>query len=68
MKGAGKMTRLLALDGIQDPGNLGTLVRTALALGGVGAHSTHAFRFQADTRGLNRVQKKKNSLPLKQPR
>ena len=26
-------TRLLALDGIQDPGNLGTLVRTALALG-----------------------------------
>ena len=33
LKGAGKMTRLLALDGIQDPGNLGTLVRTALALG-----------------------------------
>ena len=26
-------TRVLALDGIQDPGNLGTLVRTALALG-----------------------------------
>lgn len=26
-------TRLLALDGIQDPGNLGTLTRTALALG-----------------------------------
>lgn len=33
LKRAGKMTRLLALDGIQDPGNLGTLVRTALALG-----------------------------------
>lgn len=46
LKGAGKMTRLLALDGIQDPGNLGTLVRTALALGGVGAHSTHAFAFK----------------------
>jgi len=30
---AGRITRLLALDGIQDPGNLGTLVRTALALG-----------------------------------
>ena len=30
---AGLITRLLALDGIQDPGNLGTLVRTALALG-----------------------------------
>lgn len=26
-------TRILALDGIQDPGNLGTLTRTALALG-----------------------------------
>ena len=33
LKRAGKVTRLLALDGIQDPGNLGTLVRTALALG-----------------------------------
>ena len=26
-------TRTLVLDGIQDPGNLGTLLRTALALG-----------------------------------
>ena len=33
LEGAGRITRLLALDGIQDPGNLGTLVRTALALG-----------------------------------
>ena len=31
--GTTDVTRLLALDGIQDPGNLGTLVRTALALG-----------------------------------
>lgn len=30
---ASTATRLLALDGIQDPGNLGTLTRTALALG-----------------------------------
>jgi TrmH family RNA methyltransferase len=28
-----KCTRLLALDGVSDPGNLGTLLRTALALG-----------------------------------
>ena len=33
LQGAGRIARLLALDGIQDPGNLGTLVRTALALG-----------------------------------
>ena len=32
--GERKLLRLLALDGIQDPGNLGTLVRTALALVG----------------------------------
>ena len=30
---ASTATRVLALDGIQDPGNLGTLTRTALALG-----------------------------------
>lgn len=30
---ASTATRILALDGIQDPGNLGTLTRTALALG-----------------------------------
>ncbi|KAK9810414.1 hypothetical protein WJX72_010321 [[Myrmecia] bisecta] len=29
----GILERLLALDGLQDPGNLGTLLRTALALG-----------------------------------
>lgn len=29
--------RLLVLDGVQDPGNLGTLLRTALALGWQGA-------------------------------
>lgn len=28
-----KMLRILALDGVSDPGNLGTLMRTALALG-----------------------------------
>ena len=28
-----QLTRLLVLDGVQDPGNLGTLLRTALALG-----------------------------------
>lgn len=33
LQGAGRIARLLALDGIQDPGNLGTLVRAALALG-----------------------------------
>lgn len=32
-----KKTHLIALDGIQDPGNLGTLLRTALALGWNGA-------------------------------
>ena len=30
---AGPLTRLLALDGVRDPGNLGTLLRTALAFG-----------------------------------
>lgn len=29
----GQLSRVLVLDGIQDPGNLGTLLRTALALG-----------------------------------
>ncbi|EFN55529.1 hypothetical protein CHLNCDRAFT_133965 [Chlorella variabilis] len=29
----GQLRRVLALDGVQDPGNLGTLLRTALALG-----------------------------------
>ncbi len=29
----GTLRRLLVLDGVQDPGNLGTLLRTALALG-----------------------------------
>ncbi|KAL4423968.1 hypothetical protein ABPG75_001269 [Micractinium tetrahymenae] len=29
----GSLSRVLALDGVQDPGNLGTLLRTALALG-----------------------------------
>jgi TrmH family RNA methyltransferase len=29
----GSLTRVLVLDGVQDPGNLGTLLRTALALG-----------------------------------
>lgn len=29
---ARQLTRLLVLDGVQDPGNLGTLLRTALAL------------------------------------
>lgn len=32
-----KKTHLIALDGIQDPGNLGTILRTALALGWDGA-------------------------------
>lgn len=35
-------TRLLALDQIQDPGNMGTLLRTALALGWEGVFLTHS--------------------------
>lgn len=34
----GALKRLLVLDGIQDPGNLGTLIRTALALGWQGVY------------------------------
>jgi len=34
---AGQLDRLLVLDGVQDPGNLGTLLRTATALGWQGA-------------------------------
>lgn len=34
----GSINRLLVLDGIQDPGNMGTLLRTALALGWQGAY------------------------------
>lgn len=30
---AGTLSRVLALDGVQDPGNLGTLLRSAAALG-----------------------------------
>lgn len=33
----GRLKRLLVLDGVQDPGNLGTLLRTAEALGWQGA-------------------------------
>ena len=33
LSGVKKIKRLLAMDAIQDPGNLGTLVRTSLALG-----------------------------------
>lgn len=33
----GQIKRLLILDGVQDPGNLGTLLRTAVALGWQGA-------------------------------
>lgn len=33
----GQLDRLLVLDGVQDPGNLGTLLRTATALGWQGA-------------------------------
>lgn len=35
------MQRLLALDRIQDPGNLGTLLRTAIAFGWDGAFLLH---------------------------
>lgn len=32
-RGRGSLARVLVLDGVSDPGNVGTLVRTAAALG-----------------------------------
>lgn len=57
--------RILALDGIADPGNLGTLLRTALALGWDGAFLTEECVDPFNEKALRAAKGATFSLPLR---
>lgn len=57
--------RILALDGISDPGNLGTLLRTALALGWDGAFLTEECVDPFNEKALRAAKGATFSLPLR---
>lgn len=57
--------RILALDGIADPGNLGTLLRTALALGWDGAFLTEECVDPYNEKALRAAKGATFSLPLR---
>lgn len=59
----GKM-KILALDGVSDPGNLGTLLRTALALGWEGAFLTNECVDPFNEKALRSAKGATFSLPL----
>lgn len=57
--------KILALDGIADPGNLGTLLRTALALGWEGAFLTEQCVDPFNEKALRAAKGATFSLPLR---
>jgi RNA methyltransferase, TrmH family len=59
------MKKILALDGIADPGNLGTLLRTALALGWDGAFLTEECCDPFNDKALRAAKGATFSLPLR---